>query len=233
MRSVYSSTLRSVAFGPLACLAACGAAPVADPFDDTGELVALSGADAGPEAACHTCHGLDGSGDGALAPRIAGLDVGYIVRQLGFYADGQRRHPQMSWLASRLDSAERVAVANYYAQMRSPPERWESSAPSCFEYMAKLYQDGDPDRGLQACASCHGSRGQGVGPGNPSLTNQSARYIAEQLQRWRDGRRYGDAMGAMQKAAAGLRENEIRPLSDYIAGGPVPADRLEFQEQCQ
>ncbi|MBB3991166.1 cytochrome c553 [Croceicoccus naphthovorans] len=166
-------------------------------------------------------------------PRIAGLDAGYIVRQLGFYADGQRMHPQMSWLAGKLDSAERLAVSAYYAQMPLPPVSRVGSAPGCSTSMARLYREGDPDRGLQACASCHGSQGQGVGLGNPSLTNQSARYIAEQLQRWRDGRRYGDAMGAMQKAAAGLRENEIRPLSDYIAGGPVPPDRPEFQEECQ
>lgn len=233
MRSVYNLAFKSLAVVPLASLTACGPAPIADPFDDTGELIALSGADGGPEAACHTCHGLDGDGDGALAPRIAGLESGYIVRQLSFFADGQRRHPQMSWLAGRLNSAERVAVASYYARMQSPLTRPEGSVSACFDAMAKLYQEGDPHRALQSCASCHGSQGQGVGRGNPSLAGQNARYIAEQLRRWRDGRRYGDATGAMQKAAAGLREDEIRPLSDYIAGGPAPADRREFQEECQ
>ena len=65
----------------VAALSACSPSAVADPFDDTGELIALSGGDAGAASACHTCHGLEGEGDGALAPRIAGLDPGYIVRQ--------------------------------------------------------------------------------------------------------------------------------------------------------
>ena len=103
-------------------LGACSPAPVDDPFDATGELIALSGGDAGPQAACHTCHGLDGAGDGQLAPRLAAMDAGYLVRQLGFYADGQRRHPQMSWLAGRLDSDERLAVAAYYARMPMPKD---------------------------------------------------------------------------------------------------------------
>lgn len=234
MQRVRSLAPRSVVLTVLTSLTACSAAPLSDPFDDSGELIALSGADAGPKAACHTCHGLNGGGDGALTPRIAGLDAGYIVRQLGFFADGQRRHPQMSWLTGRLTSAERMAVAVYYSRMPARAVRQGGAVPACFnQNMSDLYHMGDPDRSLQSCASCHGTRGQGLGPGNPPLSGQSAEYIAEQLERWRDGRRYGDAMGAMQKAAAGLREDEIRPLSDYIAGGPARQDRRESREECR
>ena len=105
---LFRSNLSVAAFAM--ALASCTPAPIDDPFDDTGELIALSGGDAGPQAACHTCHGLDGGGDGALVPRIASMDTGYLVRQLGFYADGQRSHPQMTWLAGRLNSEERLAV---------------------------------------------------------------------------------------------------------------------------
>ena len=80
---------------PAACLAlaavGCAPEPVTTGFAETGELVALSGGDAGARGACHTCHGLQGEGDGNLTPRIAGLDSGYFARQLIFFADGQRR----------------------------------------------------------------------------------------------------------------------------------------------
>lgn len=208
---------------------------MADPFDDTGELIALSGGDAGAASACHTCHGLEGEGDGALAPRIAGLDAGYIVRQLGFFANGQRKHPQMSWLASRLDPQERLAVARYYAVMQSPtaPDA-EMSPPRCGSSpIAALYHQGAAERGLRSCASCHGEDGTGVGAGNPPLADQPARYLARQLRDWREGNRYGDALGVMHTAANSLREDEINPLADYIAHGLEPSRRRGSRAECR
>lgn len=217
-------------------LASCSPAPVEDPFDDTGELVALSGGDAGPQAACHTCHGLDGGGDGALVPRIAGMDAGYLVRQLAFYADGQRSHPQMTWLAGRLNSEERLAVSTYYAGMELPTGAGGKQAPTpatcVFARAYEIYHRGLPERALVSCASCHGETGTGVGAGNPSLVGQSAAYHAEQLRRWRDGARYGDALNVMHDAASKLREEEISPLSAYIAYGPEPSRRRGFPEEC-
>ena len=52
-------------------ISSCSPAPISDPFDDSGELLALSGGDAGPQAACHTCHGLNGEGDGAMVPHAS------------------------------------------------------------------------------------------------------------------------------------------------------------------
>src|SRR3546814_9980274 len=56
----------------LALLAGCG---TADPtsmerFKRTGHLIALSGGDAGAPNACFACHGLEGEGNGAGAPRL-------------------------------------------------------------------------------------------------------------------------------------------------------------------
>lgn len=231
-----SLPLMGSALGLSVALASCSPAPVDDPFDDTGELIALSGGDAGSQAACHTCHGLDGGGDGAMVPRIAGMDAGYLVRQLGFYADGQRSHPQMSWLAGRLDSEERLAVSAYYAAME-PPDMTAtgqgSPEPSCaLAKAAEIYHAGLPGRALASCASCHGESGEGEGAGNPALTGQSAAYVEEQLRRWQNGERYGDPLSVMHAAASKLREEEITPLSAYIAYGPAPSRHRGFREGC-
>lgn len=220
----------------VAALASCSPAPVDGPFDTTGELIALSGGDAGPQAACHTCHGLDGGGDGALVPRIAAMDPGYLVRQLNFYAEGQRSHPQMSWLAGRLDSEERLAVSDYYAAMPMPEidaTKSETTNAKCsFGNAPVIYHQGLPERDLASCASCHGEAGEGVGAGNPSLRRQSASYHAEQLRRWRTGERYGDALKVMHDAAAKLREEEITPLAEYIAYGPGQSRRRGSPAGC-
>src|SRR3546814_6924021 len=103
----------------LARLAGCG---TADPtsmerFKRTGHLIALSGGDAGAPNACFACHGLSGEGNGAGAPRLAGLDMGYMARQLEGYAAGLRLHPEMEAIARRLSAADRMAVSGYYSEM--------------------------------------------------------------------------------------------------------------------
>ena len=139
----------------------------ADRFAATGELIALSGADAGARNACFTCHGLDGMGDGAGAPRLAGLDSGYLERQMIAYADGRRQHPQMAWIAERLDETQRRAVSMHYAQLPGG-----ARTPAEAEPMA-LYHAGDPARGLPAMLGAvrfTGGTGSGGGSSPPVRT---------------------------------------------------------------
>lgn len=188
-------------------------------FAASGELIALSGAGAGAANACFTCHGLDGAGNGAGAPRLAGLDVGYLERQMRAYADGRRQHTQMAWIASRLGQTEQLAVSAYYAGLPYRPEG--GSAPSG---APALWERGDPARGLQACAACHGDLGQGMGPANPPLAGQPAAYLAHQLRQWQVARRRTDPGEVMLRITRHLTEAEIAELSDHAArlpGGPA------------
>src|SRR5690606_23988349 len=99
----------------------CDAPPrYSDPFRATGETIAMSGGDAGAAAACFTCHGIEGEGDGRLSPRLAGLDAGYLHRQLDDYASGRREHEAMRAIAKKLTAADRSKVASYYAALPPP-----------------------------------------------------------------------------------------------------------------
>lgn len=215
----------------VAMLAACGPAPVDGPYTASGELLALSGGDAGPEAACHTCHGLKGEGDGDLVPRLAALDRGYLVRQLIFFDKGQRHHAQMHWIAKHLDPAEQDRIAEYYARMKWDPVP-RPFATACDSMAARIYHSGDPERGLASCASCHGPSGEGVGRGNPAIAGQPARYLATQLRKWRSGERYGDALGEMRAAARMLADEEIGPLAVYTASLSGSPDDPESPAIC-
>lgn len=211
-------TLAAIA---LMALAACDEAePVAPSvFEATGELIALSGGDAGAVGACVTCHGLQGQGDGNLSPRLAGLDAGYIARQLEYFSAGQRRHPQMSWIAARLDWRARVKVANHYAALPVPEEEEGEflSVAACSPAIARLYQQGDAVREIEACAVCHGANARGVGAGNPPLAGQPAPYLVRQLENWRSGERYGDPLDAMTHVSRLLSAAELVPLAEYSA----------------
>ncbi len=197
-------------------LGACSAvdSTSTDRFSANGELIALSGGGAGAANACFTCHGLAGQGDGAGTPRLAGLELGYLLRQLEAYSDGRRRHPQMSWIANNLSPAERVLVSGHYAAMD-----YDGAAPRRMP-VPLLYVAGDPQRGIPACASCHGLRGQGLGSANPPLAGQPAPYQAEQFDQWRRGRRRNDAAEVMLRISQLLTPSESAALATYAQGLP-------------
>lgn len=198
-------------------LGACsGPSKIPDTFTRSGELIALSGGGRGAAGACVTCHGLKGEGDGNLVPRLAGIDQGYLDRQLTFYADGQREHPQMAAIAKALSRDQRSLVSAYYARLPQPVV--VTNCPKPDGITATLFQRGDARRGIASCAACHGAAGEGAGRGNPPLAGQPAAYLADQLERWRSGRRYGDAQAVMTRISQRLKPGEVAPLAEYSAG---------------
>ncbi len=248
----------------LALLAGCGAVErgAADRFTATGELIALSGGDAGAPNACIACHGVDGRGNGAGAPRLAELDRGYMTAQLQAYASGRRRHPEMEAIARKLTAGQQDAVSAYYARLpvawarNNPPPQGRGGTRSVTEEAdaatsagnppppspsapplpgggglepsaTTLYHRGDPARGLAACASCHGARGEGIGPANPPLGGQPAAYLAEQLDQWREGARRNDPENVMLKISRALSRSESAALAAYASSLPAGPPRPE------
>lgn len=208
----------AILLGALAC-AGCGAPERTnpDPFTASGKLIALSGGDGGARNACITCHGLDGGGNGAGVPRLAGLDTGYMARQLDNYETGRRSHEQMAWIAQRLDERDRLTVSAFYATL--PPTSNEGPTVPAHP----LYALGDPERGLASCASCHGSAGQGGGAAIPPLAGQPAAYLAAQLEAWRAGERHGPAGDVMRRISQRLTPAEVVQVSAFasqLSGDP-------------
>lgn len=193
-------------------LPACQAPSPPDRFRATGETIAMSGGDAGAEAACFTCHGLKGEGDGRDAPRLAGLDAGYLHRQLDDYANGRREHPAMRAIARKLSDSDRSKVSAFYATRQ--PAAWtvETGNPAG----ARIYDEGDPARGLPSCASCHGPGGVGDAA-NPPLAGQPAAYIEGQLRAWREAKRNNDPLGEMRRVSGLLSAAELAAVSRHAA----------------
>ncbi len=124
----------------------------------------------------------------------------------------------MGWIAQQLDARERKAVSYHYAAL---PPTIDPARPDISRQ--RLYHEGDPSRGLMACAACHGEQGQGLGPANPPLAGQPAPYLAEQLGRWRTAKRRNDPGNVMLRISQLLTPSESRLVADYAAslsGGP-------------
>jgi cytochrome c553 len=184
--------------------AACGETSRAtdDALSRTGRVVAMSGGDGGARNACFACHGLDGLGDGDAAPRLAGLQAGYLHKQLEDYAADLRPDTTMGQISRRLSPESRFAVAAYYAAL--PPGAIGAPARAAPAAYA-------------VCVNCHGAAGEGAGAAGPAIASQPAPYLTEQLLRWRRIERRNDPRGVMRVAAAKLSDSEITAIAVWLS----------------
>jgi cytochrome c553 len=185
-----------------------------------GQLIASGGGPGGAAAACFSCHGLQGQGDAAAGfPRLAGLDASYFAKQMRDYASGARPNGAMSPIARQLDPADYQSLALYYEGLSAslPAVRISSADESLVESGKRLYAEGAPERGIQACADCHGPAGKGFNPIYPSLA-QPVSYTEGQLRLWRNGVRRNDPHDLMGSVSRGMSDEDIRAVSAYIAG---------------
>lgn len=67
---------------------------------------------------CAACHGIDGIAKVADAPNLAGNGELYLARQLQAFRSGERKHPQMSVIASSLSDDDIAAVTAWYSAIR-------------------------------------------------------------------------------------------------------------------
>jgi cytochrome c553 len=68
-------------------------------------------------AVCSNCHGANGEGAGQNPP-LAGMAEGRFVQAMKDYKSGKRPHAMMKGFASKLDDAETVNVAAYFASLK-------------------------------------------------------------------------------------------------------------------
>lgn len=170
---------------------------------------------------CEACHGKNAEGNKDLgAPRLAGQEDWYLIRQLQNFKSGARGADpkdtfgtQMRPMAQTLaDDAAIAAVVAYIGTLQAPePE------PTI---------KGDVEAGKAAygtCAACHGAKGEGnKGLNAPSLAGQHDWYIARQLQNFKSGLRGsapGDTFGAQMKPMAATLADQaaIDNVAAYIA----------------
>lgn len=190
-------------------LTACGRASSRTDaaLSDTGHRVAMSGGAGGAANACFRCHGLEGQGDGVSTPRLAGLDAGYLHKQVEDYALGVRYDPVMTPIARKLDGEARRRVAAYYAAMPAPVAATAPASP--------------PAIWNKACASCHGAAGEGIGSANPALSGQPAAYTVEQIERWKTAKRRNDPRGVMATAVTGLSDADVQAIASWLETRPA------------
>jgi cytochrome c oxidase subunit II len=168
---------------------------------------------------CTVCHGAQMKGNRVIeAPRLSGMDAGYIERQLHGFKKGWRgTHEndtagmEMRPMAAILREREIAAAARYVNSVNSelPPATVEGNAARGEDLYA-------------TCAACHGANAEGVKElGAPALAGLNDWYLVTQLVNFRDGTRGshpGDTYGAQMRAAATVLTDDaaVQDVVSYI-----------------
>lgn len=176
---------------------------------------------------CQECHGVDGHaigmGDGVASdgkfPKLAGQFAEYIVKQIGDFRSGARKHDFMTIMARSLDERDLADIAAYYASQQTM--FGDTSSSTTNDAARRLFLQGDTSRGITACASCHGEAGKGSHSSAalvPVIGGQHSRYLNKQLMDWRSGERNNSAGAVMTAVTRQLTDAEIEALSNYLSG---------------
>lgn len=179
-------------------------------------------------ATCAACHGPGGNSVVPSWPSIAGQGAPYLYAQLKAFKMGivghegagneqVRMDPVMGAQAATLSDQDMQDLAVFFAAQESKPG---VASEESIELAQPLYRAGNAERGIPACASCHGATGAGnPAAAYPRVGGQHADYTAKQLKAYRSGERKAGASGLiMAEVAAKLSDEEIAALASYLNG---------------
>ena len=130
---------------------------------------------------CSICHGSAGNGAQPTLPNLAAQQRPYLLAKIKLLrnkAIGEPKdHVDVLGL-TLIDDATAEALARYFA--RQPPPTPISGDSELIAAGNKIFVHGVADRGIAACAACHGPNAHGIGI-FPRLAGQNAEYIQRQL----------------------------------------------------
>ncbi len=177
--------------------------------------------------ACTGCHGENGRAEGDVYfPRIAGKPAGYLYNQLRNFRDGRRNYRLMTGMVALLSDSYLQEIATHFSRLDlpyPPPAPLVLSGAQQTQARA-LVQQGDADRQIAACTSCHGAALTGFAPHVPGLLGLPRDYINAQLGAWKTGQRHARAPDCMADVAKALSTDEVASISSWLASQALPQD---------
>lgn len=196
----------------------CGAVFAAD---EAGSKPDLDKAKKIAETVCIACHSTDGNSPTPANPILAGQGADYLFKQLTEFkaADGKpavRNNAVMAGMTAALSADDMKALSVYFSQQKMKPSA--ATSEKLVEAGKHLWRKGDFERGVPACAGCHGPAGAGIPAQYPRLAGQYAEYTELQLKNFRSEERSNDPERTMRTIADKLSDKQIKALADYIAG---------------
>ena len=170
---------------------------------------------------CSNCHGMTGSAVSPNFPNLAGQMAPYFVAQLNGFKSHGRHDPagfEYMWGLSRSLTEDQIkGLAAYYAAQTLDAQPLEGDRRR-LEAGKALFETGVADKGVPACSTCHGPKGEGNAT-FPRLAGQHADYLVKQLVVFQrtDERPEGSIM---KTVAHELTGQNIQDVAGYLQALP-------------
>lgn len=159
-------------------------------------------------APCLACHGAGGTSETAGVPSLGAQMPDYIVTQLFQFREGQRQAPPMNEMAAGLSDDDLRSYSDALGALPAPVAT--GGAPD-----AALTTRAQALIAKHQCNSCHTADLTGR-DSIPRIRGQREEYLAAALTGYRSNARPGYDP-AMNEAAQGLKDDEIRDLAAYLS----------------
>jgi len=192
---------------------------------------------------CIECHGAKGTPPitdkyAKQSPILAGQKYQYLVQQLQHFKDGSRYTKEMGKQLIDYSDAEIKRIADYFSNQVIDKKLTDPTIDTLKHTLAQdqqwvikgnvLFHQGDSERGIVACVSCHidtPNTGQKLNHAGhdavklvPNIAGQHARYVRMTLNAYQKAQRTTDnnQQKAMQHATKALSADDIKNLAAYI-----------------
>ncbi len=199
---------------PAASAATPAAAPAAKADPARGGALYDAGDPARGLPSCVSCHGAAGNSSIVANPKLSGQFASYTHKQLVDFTTPNRQQPIMTTYAKMLTDAEKKDIAAWLAVQVHKPGAAKNK--DTVELGRKIYRGGIAERGVAACASCHGANASGIPAQYPRLAGQHQDYTTAQLEAFKSGTRANSPQ--MTTLSQRMSTAEMRAVADYIAG---------------
>ena len=208
--AITSLGIVAVALAALAVRDAYSATLIVPPDPSTMDTKALV------NNACSKCHGEYGVSISPLFPILAAQLPGYIEAELKLFRLRGRSDPRgraFMWGISRGLTDEQIkGVAQYFSKQPAVKGAGTSN-PALADKGKVMYENGAPDRDIEACTVCHGHSGEGVNT-QPRLAGQHPDYVSTEMFQYRKGLRENKVM---QHVTEKMTDDEIAAVVEYVS----------------
>lgn len=164
---------------------------------------------------CSACHGDSARNKNESIPNIAGQMPLYLEAQLKDFRSQARAESDIQaymWgISALLDDNTIKGLSEYFAAQSPAPGR--SGEAKRIAEGRKIFVEGIPDKGVRACAGCHGTSAEGASV-FPRLAGQKSTYIVRQLQIFRTRLRPHGLL--MKNEVAELSGDQMRAVAEYV-----------------
>lgn len=159
---------------------------------------------------CATCHGADANTPISPAyPKLAGQTADYLLAQMKDFHEGKRTNGQsavMKPMMALVNEEEQKVLADWMAGLERPDVTLADDAGKAL-FLSK------------GCIACHGMDANSpIMPLYPRLAGQNAQYAIDQMKAIKDGTRSNGQSAAMRGIMAGVSDEEIKIIGEWLAG---------------